>query len=386
MEFEFDKEIDALLRQTRRGGVDVVSAQAHLDADEISAFAENALNEKTKLRYTAHLADCTRCRKILSNLILLESEQETASAAVSSPVKEVAAPASPATAIPWYWRIFAMPNLAYTMGALVLLFSGLIAFIVLQSPNNVQNQEVSQMSENSSDSKSAGSAPHPAMSNMANSVMTANSSTNSNAASVYTSNTATTAETTSISPSGPLSSSNANMAAKPPAVETRNLPAAPMPEDESLRDREKDLAKTETQTSDLIVTGKSVKEENKTANEIQNRTDDSDVAARKQEPKPNVAQPSLSADGVSSTVAGNDKKVKKPASEKSGEGVRAVGGKNFNRRNKVWYDAAYNGQSTINVVKGSAEYKKLDSGLRRTAENLGGTVVIVWKSKAYRIQ
>ena len=63
-----------------------------------------------------------------------------------------------------------------------------------------------------------------------------------------------------------------------------------------------------------------------------------------------------------------------------------IGGKTFNRKNNVWYDASYNQQSTINITRGTEKYKKLDKGLRTIVENLGGTVIIVWKDKAYRIQ
>ena len=63
-----------------------------------------------------------------------------------------------------------------------------------------------------------------------------------------------------------------------------------------------------------------------------------------------------------------------------------VGGRTFRRANNVWTDAAYRGQSATNVTRGTKEYKKLDSGLRAIAENLGGTVIVVWKEKAYRIQ
>ena len=65
---------------------------------------------------------------------------------------------------------------------------------------------------------------------------------------------------------------------------------------------------------------------------------------------------------------------------------RAVGGKTFNNRDGAWYDSSYHGQATANYRRGTAEYKKLDVGLRSIADTLGGTVVIVWKAKAYRIQ
>jgi hypothetical protein len=71
--------------------------------------------------------------------------------------------------------------------------------------------------------------------------------------------------------------------------------------------------------------------------------------------------------------------------EKSNEAI-SVGGKTFKRENNVWYDSTYRGQATTNVARGTNEYKKLDAGLRGIAENLGGTIVVVWKQKAYRIQ
>ena len=45
MELEFDKEIDALLRKAKRGlpAVTGAAVDRHLDADELAAFAENAL-------------------------------------------------------------------------------------------------------------------------------------------------------------------------------------------------------------------------------------------------------------------------------------------------------------------------------------------------------
>ena len=54
MDFEFDKEIDVLLRQTTQGETVLTNTNTnseHLDADEISAFAENALPEKARQSY-----------------------------------------------------------------------------------------------------------------------------------------------------------------------------------------------------------------------------------------------------------------------------------------------------------------------------------------------
>ncbi len=80
MELEFDKEIDAILRTTRHTE-GVAADSPHLDADVIAAFAENALPERSKTLYVQHLADCDRCRKILSQTISIsENAVETAAA------------------------------------------------------------------------------------------------------------------------------------------------------------------------------------------------------------------------------------------------------------------------------------------------------------------
>jgi hypothetical protein len=66
--------------------------------------------------------------------------------------------------------------------------------------------------------------------------------------------------------------------------------------------------------------------------------------------------------------------------------TRDSGGKHFELRNGAWYDSAYRGGATTNVRRGTEEYKKLDKGLRGIADSIGGVVVVMWKSKAYRIQ
>src|SRR5688572_10159473 len=143
MELDFDKEIDALLRRARRDGPVLVGdvASPHLDADELSAFAENAMPEKSRTLHMAHLADCDRCRKILSNLLLMNAEAVPAAAPVSAiTIAERAVQ-------PWYRQLFLFPNLAYVMGSLVLIFGGFLAFSVIQNSRMGDTALVSQAPE-----------------------------------------------------------------------------------------------------------------------------------------------------------------------------------------------------------------------------------------------
>ena len=93
-------------------------------------------------------------------------------------------------------------------------------------------------------------------------------------------------------------------------------------------------------------------------------------------------------DNNADSVVGETQKPKLSSPNSSGTTTETmnVSGKTFNRRNNVWIDSQYKGQSTTNITRGTDDYKKLDSDLRQTVERLGGTVVIVWKTRAYKIQ
>ena len=68
MKQETNNEMDLLLRRLGRRDETAESGVDHLDADELSAYAENALPAAPRARYTAHLADCSRCRELVVQL------------------------------------------------------------------------------------------------------------------------------------------------------------------------------------------------------------------------------------------------------------------------------------------------------------------------------
>lgn len=338
----FDKEIDTILRKARESEFAVADNQnPHMDADEISAFAENALPERAKHLYTEHLADCDRCRKILSNIILLNSEAETVPAFARLEEKNSAPVA------PWYRRLFTFPRLAYSLGGLVLVFGGLIVFTLLQS----SNMEMSKMSNSAANSNRAPVS----MSNTANksNSTAANSMANTNSSFVYSTNTTNT-----------TSASNSSVS-KSEAVPTGTPQDVPRNADEVDLGEVREEAKTEGTDKDSVSrqnqpTRKKENEQNKVADSEASRS-----SVPREDQKPVLSNPNSGAT--------------------TGETL-SVNGKTFNRRNNVWYDSAYNNQATTDITRGTKDYKKLDQGLRQTVERLGGTVVIVWKSKAYRIQ
>ena len=367
MEFEFDKEMDAILRRARDSEV-VTSYDSHLDADEISAYAENAVSDAVRMHFTTHLADCTRCRKILSNVILLNSEAETEAASSAVPV-EIAV-----TKTPWYRKFFAFPQLAYTMGALVLLFSGFFGYLILQNLPGAREVSYSANSANKS-------APQAAPVSASNSNTTANISTTTNSSAPMNANSTTTTTTTN---SAPFSAANTNAStttttAKKSAEPETDAPVIeapmatpepkPMPKDEE--DKKLAITRNEAQTNQPSPAG-AVRDDNKQAKkENQNRIDG------------RSADDALSEEKAKTQRSLSNTQTKQPS--KAGE-TRSVGGKTFNNVGGIWFDSAYTNQKQKTVSRGTKDYLKLDSGLRSIADQLGGTVVILWGSKAYRIQ
>jgi hypothetical protein len=364
MELNFDKEIDAILRKARDGEAEF-NSPSHLDADEISAFAENALPEQRKTLYTVHLADCAKCRKILSNLITLNSESEITHAAAEE--KSFAAPA-----IPWYRKLFVFPNLAYSLGALTLVFGSLIVFVALQSGNNFQNSEISQVSNKPFETKNApASASTNSSMNMANTAANTNQPTNS----VYESN--------DTIPHGAMNSNMNAVALKPIVPSENRLKSADETSGDDLR-----LAKTEaTAPTDAEGNKPTQNEESKRAEPAKD-----EVAVEKENDKKMKAERKQSMPSALGSTSQKTQQAPKTDSANATGETTSVGGKMFRREGAAWVDTAYESganyrlPSLTNISRGSNEYKKLDSDLRRIVERLGGVVIILWKSKAYRIQ
>jgi hypothetical protein len=370
----FDKEIDSLLRRTAKGE-SVQTFDAHIDADEISLFAENALAAKARTRAVSHLAECAKCRKILSNVISFNAaaESETIHAEESKIIPLV-------PAIPWYRRLFAFPQITYAMGALVLVFSGIIALMVLQTADNSKNVSVAQREEIRETSKGGGGASSDGETtkvetysgNMSNATsMNSGTMSNSNVAMPTISNTANASTNTST-----VDVTSSAVRQQPQAP--KNEPVETKREDSFVLDGQ-NSSNTAPQNKPSITAGAPPPNDSKQPRE--RAKDDSEMKLSKERDAMTESQSSMrSAPSPKSMVkksAGEDK-------NKAGE-ARAIGGKTFRNVGGIWFDSAYTSQQPIMIRRGSDDYKRLDSGLRSIAENLSGTIVVVWKNKAYRI-
>jgi hypothetical protein len=395
MEFEFDKEIDALIRGR---GVLVGDSPpiGHLDADEIFAFAENALPLRTRTLHMAHIADCDRCRKILSNLIALNAEAEPEKA--TAPVPALA-PA--AVAVPWYRKLLLFPNLAYVMGGLVLVMGGLIGLSVYQG--SLGSEAVtSQVTEN--ESLRGPMAPtEPQLSvtdttntaaNMATAMSNTATTTASNANTVTSvpgtsTNTATVAANAPTRADGevvggrtaPSTADVASADADAPAAKPAQPVAAPPPPMADAAAPKDVVAKEDDAKARTVQEN----EKRKAASLSAKKSEEFSVDGLKTQNRARTQ-----AGGVAKATPGPTRDMQQTFPNRAENTYelksRRVGGKDFQFRDGAWYDTAYRGQGTTNVRRGSDDYKKLDRGLRSIAESLDGLVVTVWGGKAYRIQ
>lgn len=390
----FDREIDSLLRQTAQRETIVFNEfNAHLDADDISLFVENVLSEKARLRVTEHLADCAKCRKILATVISFNDDE--ASEIVHAEEAKIAVSETP---IPWYRKLFAFPQLAYAMGGLAVVMAGMVGFVALQNFKNTDSS-VAQIEKTAERPRNAGG-----VSSDGAAVETYSPNTYSNSASVSntpTMNSANIAANTTAKSGAPLPPSTAlNTNASVSAQKQNPVQAEPPPPEESDAAKAKKEAENKTQTDDSVsapeVRRERFEQNAAIPNQSANQTAQSSSSLRSVQTARRIQNLPMNARAMPTspvTPAQTEEQrtsgapaVKSADKKDDSESSKSVGGKSFIRKDGVWYDKSYNQQKTVNVRRNSDDYKKLDSGLRSIADNLGGTVVIVWRGTSYRIQ
>jgi hypothetical protein len=229
--------------------------------------------------------------------------------------------------------------------------------LVLQNVNNLSG-ELSIASSNTANVQTAPEFPSESSSANTNS-SSATANTTSNSAPIYSANSAP-----SVSRENDLVG-NSNTVSKPPQ---------PVLKAEESRDEDKpeNLAKVQPSPTINQPTVGGV-----TSQAEKNNPQDDKEAYSKDDSKINQADKQKTTRAVPNTP-------KKSSSD--AETTRQVSGKTFRKVGGTWFDSEYGTQKQISVRRGTNDYRKLDSGLRSIADQFSGTVVVLWKSKAYRIQ
>jgi hypothetical protein len=418
-------EMDRLLRryarrngETLRAGLEQnndapeASNTVHLDADELNAYAEGALPENARSRYFAHLAGCNTCRKLVTDLTLaagLADERKTRVAATDvAPSKSWR---------DWLASIFSPPVLRYGVPALALF-----AIIVVAIVATRMQRESSFVAQNDKGEKGY-----------------VQSATANNGSPAQTTATNTTAQNHSNSnvvlPSEEQKQMQPGVAATPPPAKTgsieKNVPGAPVIEtdkpapppfgsaNEVLRESEGPSKRVEELPSVTTSQPPAPAESASTTEAAANRdrqearkkaktagkddeigfTPNTAGGAVSTKSEANEARPDIGRATTGRSIQNLPSTRKAPAAPKSeavdlaaqkerSEETRSVGGRKFRRQGSAWVDTAYkSSRPTTSVARGSEQYRALvadEPELRTITQQLGGEVIVVWKSRAYR--
>ena len=397
MNREPNKEIEILLRKlsgkqngdaAAAEGNSSANASEHLDADELSAYAENALPASLRSHYTEHLADCNSCRKLVTQLSL-----SSTAATVRAPVEE----SVPSRLKVLLAGLFSPLVIRYAVPAMAVILVVAIAWIVVR--REPVYDQVAQNTETTTQPALAEQSSSPAVDQVSND----SSAPQKGVPDRHPPQPQGTPSEERVSSAGnkaPEESKAGEVAAKrdqaPPAApvtvvapsggtgavsQTKAVSEVERNEPEARKKAEAEVAKIQNQNQ----------------NQIQNQQERriNDQRSGPSEPKAVqrgiIAQKSNESPRESTRQRAPEREAqeKDKASDDEAE-VRTVGGHKFTKRGRVWIDALYNSDSaTTNVSRGSDQYRSLmgdEPGLRAIVEQLSGEVLVVWKSRSYRIK
>jgi hypothetical protein len=422
-----EKQIDILMRRYAKAAPRA-NAGEHLDADELSAFADGALPPATRARYISHLADCDDCR-----------DQASALAISSGAVVRAEQRQSEITEGRTFWQLlaglFALPVLRYGAFAAVLLIIAGVAFVALRRPRLQSESRLIAANERVEQERSAVKPPSTMQ----------DSDTHNKQANI---------ETRGASPSQPVAgkdqsaakSDGTRLAKEAPAVQEPMKEAAgssppvtfgaakkagegqvaqaapsyaPLPpaeatlkQQEAYREQQRaagisgprqqqqkyeaDKLATLDRERDVAKDAKRMDEAAPTANTTpsvasnqapRNRAANEKAKGPMRNTENNAIFRSVPEDRAEAPKTSSKSVPDNRASTEEVPQTRSAGGKKFRRQGNAWVDQKFKSSMTLrSISRGSEEFAALDSGLRSIAQQLGGEVIIVWKGKAYLIK
>jgi hypothetical protein len=387
-----------------------------LDADELIAFAENALPAATRARYSNHLADCDSCRKLVTDLAV--------SSGVAAKIESQTTPQhlSAAPRITWRNRLgalFAPSALRYAASLVVLLGITFFAYKVFRGGRDMKFSPIETGTANRQATPDSNVQTPQSRSNGTG---IGTSATPANVQPDVDPQQKQDAYGQEVAKDGPAMTALENapksgvaqtpLAGMPmegpysadgvgakestqntqPTFGENKLPAARRAE--AGKDKnEPDEVGSASGTVDLSsARSRSEAERESMAKSVpapaktrdQARTNEEQAGARKRAAsRPPPAASDSAAGATLDDRSGREDRDKKESDR------RAVGGKQFVRRGNAWVDVAYRSQPTVNLRRGSEQYRALvadEPGLRSISNQFDGEVIVVWGGKAYRIQ
>ncbi|HKS26858.1 MAG TPA: zf-HC2 domain-containing protein [Pyrinomonadaceae bacterium] len=420
--------MDVLLRRHARRSASGLSAESarpeatHMDADELSAYAEGALPEAARTRYMLHLADCDSCRRIVTELALSSSieaeERGTVTQTVEPPSRSWLA---------WLAALFSPPVLRYAAPVLALLAFGSIIFVVVTRNRDIASEAQRQVTTEQAQNTDTKEQNEPASTTGTSSSTNANQQATPGASANNAGPNAATPGTQLARESVPANNTpgetdvyRSGDAPKPSDTgQTAQPPPAPAQETVTEAKQAEPQAQPATPIDKAAEFGKG-KDNPGFVN--QNRRERNDVtmggapstsagaaagSGRRAQPETAKSSPRL---GATTDDSSNEDRQKKrealrdgPASttttarprrgaadaDEESSATRTVAGKRFRQQNGIWVDNAYSSsRSTIRVRRGSEQYRALVADepiVGAVANSISGQVIVVAGGRAYHI-
>ena len=401
MRQETNKEIDLLLRRlSRRDGEAVRDAEMnerHLDADELSSYAQNALPASARARYTQHLSECSTCRRLATELSLALGVTTAA-----TPV--VAIPAS--SGLKKFLSSLLSPMvLRYAVPALGVILVMAVGFMVLRQRAPAEEMVAQVDVKSPSLSTPQGYTPgtpapladeagnrqerKPADGVKDDAIQPRESTANKPAESKAPEGTADSIAVASVPAPIPTPSSDTSFT--PRTVEA--LPVQPIVTPKSNITTDGVEAKKEPAKREVKSVAQADSQETKDkAQANESPRDNVPPAGRIASDRANQDKTRADTATVASAGAGERAATRRRAQESRDEEseTRSVAGRTFRKERGIWTDTAYD--SSIRIVqmaRGSEQFRALvadEPAIGTIAERLNGEVIVVWKSRAYRIR
>ena len=386
MKQETNNEMDLLLRRLARRQDESASNHDdllnHLDADELNAYAENALPSTARARYSEHLAECGRCRELVVSL-------SGAAGVVVAP--ETIKGAEPSGFRKFLAGLFSPMVLQYAAPALGLIGIAIIGLVLLNRPDSNTDFVVQVPRESPAQTNESGATPAPSGETVYSYNNNSNAAADKNDAAPKEEAQKKSGEQPAPVPNAPPSvnataevrQDAAPAAAAQPAPQ--ESPAAPKRAD-SVAVKSKDEAEIEKDQNAGRVTI--------TANEAPPQPEKKEVEISRRQV---TGLPSVDAEKSRSRgIAGSVQSARPSPAQRDGTDdnnyveTRSVAGRRFRKEGGVWIDTAYNSsRATTTLARNSEQFRALvadEPEIKTIADQLDGEIIVVWKGRPYRIR
>ena len=428
MKKDENNEMDLLLRSlARREGtrsfprVRVTGGSAHsahLDADELSSYAERTLPAATRARYTIHLADCAQCRKIVAEL----------APAVSVSVRDHPEQQGVTTFWQKFRHLFSLPVLRYAVPALGLFAIVAVGIVVFRQqsrsdlvarntpvaeqvtvpqnqPTEVPPQEKAATYADSNAAAPTGSQVYDSAPNLSGERQ-AKSNEQGQATGAGR---GVSAPAPAVVAKDAEADKTAAAVPQPTFAPEPSAPPPPKPQDHAADARTAPVTQTEAARkvtapqTEAAARAQSERPAKEPGFQTQSRDRSGERTAEEERARAKAEKREAQAPGsVASNAAPNrgyaelrraealrTDSAKKKADDETAE-TRAVAGRRFRRQGNLWVDTAYHSGLSLTVIgRGSEQYRALvadEPSIRSIAEQLQGEVILIWKGRGYRIR